>query len=439
MEEQRPATATRSLTVCVLGLWHLGAVTAACLANAGHRVVGVDDDGARVANLRRGRAPVAEPGLDELLRVGIDAGRLRFETDTADAVAGADVTWLAYDTPVDDDDAADVEFVLERLRLALPRLKRGSLLLISSQLPVGSSSSIRALLDDRGVTVAYSPENLRLGRAIEAFIHADRILVGLDGGDSRETIEALLAPFHARIEWMSVRSAEMSKHAINAFLATSVAFANELARLCEVTGADASEVERGLRSEPRIGPRAYIRPGAAFAGGTLARDILFLEAVGRDEALATPLLAGVRESNRVHQFWPDEALSRLIGPPSEREIAVWGLTYKVGTSTLRRSSSIELCERLARAGATVRAFDPAVAELPESHRDAVQLAPSALDAARGADALVVMTPWPELGEIRAAQLVEIMRSPVVVDPDGAFSGTLDTAGIRYASVGRVPA
>jgi UDPglucose 6-dehydrogenase len=438
MDVQRMPAAARPLTVCVLGLWHLGSVTAACLAAAGHRVVGVDDDAERVAALHQGRAPVAEPGLDSLLRSGLDSGRLRFETDPAHAVPGADVTWVTYDTPVDDDDVADVEHVLCRVEAALPFLDRGSVLLMSSQLPVGTAAAIRRRLGDRDVVVAYSPENLRLGRAIEVFSHAERTLIGTEPGDPRDVLEALLQPFAERLEWMSVRSAEMSKHAINSYLATSVAFANELARLCEVTGADASEVERGLRSEPRIGPKAYIRPGAAFAGGTLARDVLFLEALGRAAGRATPLLDGVRESNRLHQLWPDEALTRMVGSPNGLTVGVWGLTYKVGTSTLRRSSSIELCHRLAARDVTVRAFDPAVRELPTPDREAVELVQHALAAVRGADALVIMTPWPDFHEIAADELVEAMRHAIVIDPDASFSRTLDTPAIRYASVGRVP-
>jgi UDPglucose 6-dehydrogenase len=438
MNERHRAVAGRPLDVCVVGLWHLGSVTAACLASAGHRVVGVDGDAAVVAALREGRAPVAEPGLDDLLGAGIAAERLRFSTDLSDGVRGADVIWVTYDTPVDDDDVADTEFVLVHVRAAIPHMVPGSVLLLSSQLPVGTAEELRSALAGSGIVLACSPENLRLGRAIEAFTHADRTVVGVDPGDPRDVLEALLSPFATRLEWMSVPSAEMTKHAINSYLATSVAFANELARLCEVTGANASEVERGLRSEPRIGPRAYVRPGAAFAGGTLARDVVFLERLGRREGRPTPLLDGVRESNRVHQSWPDETLGRLVGSPAGLEIAVWGLTYKVGTSTLRRSSSLELCRRLAANGAAVRAYDPAVSELPDGDRERVRLALTAIDAARGADAVIVMTPWPELSEIGAAEIVSVMRRPIVIDPDASFAVTLDVPGVRYASVGRVP-
>ena len=313
----------------------------------------------------------------------------------------------------------------------------GSTLLVSSQLPVGTSSMLSDELAPRGIAVAYSPENLRLGRAIDAFTHADRTVVGIDRttrGRPWRAARAVRRP----IEWMSIRSAEMTKHAINAFLATSVAFTNELARLCEACGADAAEVERGLRSEPRIGPRAYVHPGTAFAGGTLARDVVFLEELGRAAARPTEVLSGVRASNRTHERWPDAALERLVGSPVGRTIAVWGLAYKPGTSTLRRSAALELCARLADAGADVRAYDPAVTSLPAAQDAHVTLAGDPLAAAAGADAVVVMTPWPEFREVPADALREVLRGAVVIDPDAFLASTLDVPGVRYASVGRVP-
>jgi UDPglucose 6-dehydrogenase len=338
---------------------------------------------------------------------------------------------------VDDHDVADVAWVVERIRKGAPQIRPGSTLLISSQVPVGTTSALRDEFAGSRVTVAYSPENLRLGRAIDAFRHADRTVVGLQPGDSRATIEQLLSPFATRIEWMSIHSAEMTKHAINAFLATSVAFTNELARLCEASGADAGEVERGLRSEPRIGADAYVHPGAAFAGGTLARDVVFLEELGRASSLQTQVLAGVLASNRTHEHWPDATADRLIGPLPGRRIAVWGITYKAGTSTLRRSSALELCNRLAAAGADVHAYDPAVPDLPPSERR-LKLAAGPLEAATGADAVVVMTPWPVFRDVSARALLDAVRQPVVIDPNAFLAGTLDVPEFRYASVGRVP-
>ena len=261
------------MKVVVHGFWHLGCVTAACLAAAGKRVVGLDPDAAVVESLRRGEPPIQEPGLPELLRAGLDAGRLDFTTDAAAALDGADVLWVAFDTPVDARDEADVGAVRARLDAVREAVRPGTLVLVSSQVPAGFT---RALARDwalPGVTYGYSPENLRLGSAIRVFQEPERVVIGLGDPADRPRAEALFAPYARRIEWMSIESAEMTKHAINAFLAASVAFANEVARLCERVGADASEVARGLKSEGRIGPKAYLAPGPAFAGGTLARDL----------------------------------------------------------------------------------------------------------------------------------------------------------------------
>lgn len=428
------------MRVCVAGMWHLGTVTAACLASGGHEVTGLDFDQAVVDRLNQGVPPLFEPGLEELVRAGMAEGRLAFTTDPA-AAAGADVAWIAYDTPVDDEDRADVEFVVERVSRLFPHLADGATLLVSSQLPVGTTRRLeeRFLESARGrrVTFAYSPENLRLGAAIRVFTEPDRVVVGLGPAADRRPIEALLAPFTTRIEWMSVESAEMTKHALNAFLATSVTFINEIAAICEQVGADASEVARGLKTEVRIGPKAYLSPGGAFAGGTLARDVVFLSELGRAHSLPTHVLASVKESNDAHRKWAQRRLAELLGGVKGRQIAIWGLTYKPGTDTLRRSSAVELCEWLDGEGACVRAHDPAVKALPALLADRLRLAPGPLDAVRGADALVVATPWPAYRDVNAAEVVAAMASPLVLDPNRFLADSLGTQqGVRYLSVGR---
>ena len=283
------------MKICVAGLWHLGVVTAACVAAAGHRVVAFDDDESVVSGLRRGVLPVDEPGLAELVRRGLEAGSLEFTSRREDALNEADVVWITYDTPVDVDDRADVDFVVERARTLVDAADPGAAILISSQLPVGTTR----LLEQSDRTFAYSPENLRLGDAIAAFTQPDRIVVGIREDGDRGRIDALLGSFSERIEWMGVESAELVKHGVNAFLALSITFANELAGIAERVGADAAEVERGLKTESRIGARAYLRPGGAFAGGTLARDIELPDADRRawGRADAAPL-RGARQQRR---------------------------------------------------------------------------------------------------------------------------------------------
>jgi UDP-glucose 6-dehydrogenase len=237
-------------------------------------------------------------------------------------------------------------------------MRDGAVVIVSSQLPVGSVARLEAMAPK--LRFAASPENLRLGKAIEVFTKPDRVIVGVRDDATKATVTKLFAPITDRIEWMSVESAEMTKHAINAFLALSVTFANELASVCERVGADAKEVERGLKTESRIGPKAYLAPGGAFAGGTLARDVAFLTALGKQHALVLPLLGGVRPSNEAHKHWPQRRLIDRLGEIAGKTIAVWGLTYKAGTDTLRRSASVELCRDLAARGAKVVAWDPAL-------------------------------------------------------------------------------
>ena len=428
------------MKVAVLGLWHLGSVTAACLARAGHIVVGWDADQAALRGLQSGRAPIAEPGLDDLLSEGIAAHRLRFTAAVQDAVSDADVVWIAFDTPIDDEDRADDEVVLGHARAALPHAKDGALVISSSQLQVGSVAQLErdcgTHATERRLSFACLPENLRLGKALDVFLNPDRVIAGVRNDRDRQRIATLLAPITDRIVWMSVESAEMTKHAINAFLATSVAFINEIAAICETVGADAKEVEAGLKSDRRIGQTAYLAPGGAFAGGTLARDLVLLERKATAGERQTPLMRGVYASNREHASWMRRTLTALFHPLAGRRIAIWGLTYKAGTDTLRRSLSVELCQNLAREGATVSAFDPAIPTMPPSLDGVVTLAADPLAAAARADAIVVATEWPTLRAISADALLQAVPHPIVIDAGRFLAQTIGAdSRVRYIAVG----
>lgn len=233
---------------------------------------------------------------------------------------------------------------------------------------------------------------------------------------------------------MSVESAEMTKHAINAFLATSVTFANEIASICELVGADAKEVERGLKTEMRIGPKAYLSPGGPFAGGTLARDIEFLGVASREKQLVTPLLSSVRVSNDEHKNWVRRKLVERFPKLKGVTVAVWGLTYKPGTDTLRRSLAVELCDWLIEQGATVQVYDPVVRQLPERWSGRVVSQSRALDAVTGADALVVGTEWPEFRQ-EAAGLRSVNPNLVVIDANRHLQAAVVPLGLKYIAVG----
>jgi UDPglucose 6-dehydrogenase len=430
-----------SAPIAVIGLWHLGSVTAACLAAAEHEVIAVDPDPAVVAELAAGRPPVSEPGLAELLAE--NAGRLRFTTDPRELV-GVTRAWVTFDTPVDEEDDADVDWVLDRARELLAPLPDGALVIVSSQLPVGSIATLEARCNGgrgaRGLRFACVPENLRLGAALDSFREPDRIVAGVRNAEDRRELAGLLAPFSENVQWMRVESAEMTKHALNGFLAASVAFIDEVAAVCEAVGADAAEVARGLKSECRIGPRAYLNPGAAFAGGTLARDLCFLRALAERYELPAHVFTGVSEGNVAHRHWTRRKLLELCGGDGRLaglRVAIWGLTYKPGTDTLRRSSAVELCNWLADSGAVVRAHDPAVRALPADLGERVQLCATPIEAAMRADALVLCTPWPAYREVGAEELLGALAQPVVVDPTGLLCDALAAyPEARHVWVGR---
>jgi UDPglucose 6-dehydrogenase len=428
-----------TLKIAVVGLWHLGTVTAACLAAAGHDITAIDEDADKIRELQSGIVPVAEPGLRDLVDQGLNTGHLRFTAEFS-AARGHEIVWIAYDTPVKEDDSADTEFVFDRIVAILPHLPEGAILLVSSQMPVGSIARIEQRYHESGqqnhIEFAYSPENLRLGKAIEVFTRPDRVVVGVRSERARDRLAPLWAAFTENVLWMSIESAEMTKHALNAFLATSVAFMNEIATVCEQVGADAVEVEKGLKSDVRIGPRAYLHPGGAFAGGTLARDIQFLRDIARRSSLSLPLITGVKESNDSHRKWVRRKLETIFDDVGGRTIAVLGLTYKPGTDTLRRSSAVELCQWLAAQGATVQAYDPAVHALPDHLSSCVLLADSASKALREADAAVIATEWPEFNTLQSETFLSEMKTAVVIDPLRYVETTLGAVtGIRYFSIG----
>lgn len=421
------------LRITVAGLWHLGSVTAACCARH-FDVTGLDFDEAVVSGLNQGRAPVLEPGLNELLGAGLAARRLRFTADAKAACANADVLWLCHDTPVNDRDESDVAFVLERLRRALAHLPKGALVLISSQLPVGTCRTLEAEFPQ--FHFACSPENLRLGRALDAFEKAERAVVGIRNDAKKPLLEQIFKPFAPQVLFMRTESAEMVKHALNSFLAVNITFINEVARLCEHAGADAKEVSAGLKSDPRIGSKAYLNPGGPFAGGTLARDVVTLTKLGAEKHESLSLIPAIKQSNDLHRGWAFARLQARLGDLRGRTVAVLGLVYTPNTDTLRRSAAVELCQQLLHAGARVQAFDPALNSLP-SELAAIGLASNLAAALQSAEAAVVCTEWPAFREASWADLLPRMTSRLFIDPNRFLDRELGgLSGVELVSVGK---
>ncbi len=419
------------MKIVVLGLWHLGCVTAACAAKF-ESVIGLDFDPLVVAQLRNGKPPLFEPGLAELVNEGLQSGRLTFSDDPASACREADLLWVCYDTPVDENDVADLAPVMDGIGRCAAFLRAGSFVLVSSQVPAGTC---RELQDAHPhLRFAYSPENLRLGKAIGIFLQADRIILGVRTPEDAAALTPLLNHFTNNLIVVGVESAEMIKHAINTFLAGSITFMNEISRICEWVGADAKEVERGLKSETRIGPGAYLSPGGPFAGGTLARDVVTLTKIARDKGEPLVLIPAIKLSNDQHKLWAIQKLREELGELAGKVVAILGVTYKPGTDTLRRSLAIELCRWLLQEGANVRAYDPIVAALP-AELAGIALSRNLEEVVAGAAAAVVCTEWPQIREtdwekIQANELV-------VIDANGFLAAVIEhRTGVTYRQVGK---
>lgn len=427
------------MKICVFGLWHLGIVTAACLAKKGFTVVGVDLDSRIVSSMRQGKLPIYEPGLDELVACGCKEGRLTF-TDDPCVLQDAQAVWVTFDTPVSEDDCADIEFVEKNIVSIMSYIKDGAAVIISSQVPVGFTRRVEekyaANYPNRKVAFAYSPENLRLGKAISVFDNPGRIIIGIRNLQGKDKFLPIFSGLCNRLEWMRIESAEMTKHAINSFLATSVVFANEIAVLCEKVGADAKEVERGLRSEERIGPKAYITPGAAFAGGTLARDINFLMNLSKQTDQKTFLFEAIRDSNIYHKDWVKRKCKEFFPSLKNKIIAVLGLTYKPGTNTLRRSLAVELCRWFVAEGARVKIFDPEIKDLPDSLKGIMLLCKTIEEVLKGVDCVVIATTHSILKE-NSSLIVNLAQQKVIIDANGFLEDSFrEIKNVCYIAVGR---
>jgi len=292
--------AKQKYKIGVLGLWHLGEIFSSGLAHLGHKVVGIGDDIKVIQDLSQCLPPLPEPGLEDLLRSNIEAGRLSF-TDNVKEIRDCNVLWVAFDTPVNEKDVADMKVIYGALKKVLPYLQEGVLIAVSSQLPAGSSKKIKEIISELRPSLhfdyVYTPENLCLGKAVECFFNPDRIVIGADSEKAAEKIRDIFLGIETDFLCMSVASAEMSKHALNAFLATSLSFIYDISDICEIVGADITEVSAALRSDSRIGRQAYLDSSIGFSGGTLGRDLKALMAVAKDNSLTLPVISSVFEKN----------------------------------------------------------------------------------------------------------------------------------------------
>ena len=422
------------MKVAVIGLWHQGVVGAACLADLGYDVLAADMDRERVDRLTEGKAPLYEPGLDELLRRGLDSRRLQFTTDLSAAVRGRPNILLMFDTPVDDNDDSDLGEIRAAVSAIAPHLEPDAVILFTAQVPVGTCDEIQQMTRR---SVAYIPENLQLGQAIERFRTPPLPVVGADDNATLDRIEALLSALPVQWQRVSLRTAEMTKHALNSFLAVSICFANELGNLCDEVGADGRRLAEVLRLEPRIGAKARLSPGLGFSGGTLARDMQTLRKLGDRNGIETPLLDGAWVSNQRQNRTVIHKLKQNLGENLRgRRIAILGLTYKPETSTLRRSAALEIAGELIREGADVWASDPRASRDELSAYPGLHFVENPYDAIRQGDALVLMTPWKQYRELDFEAIRSGMTTPLLIDTANLWNADdLTSLGFLYIDIG----
>jgi UDPglucose 6-dehydrogenase len=439
------------MDVTVFGSGYVGLVTGACLAEVGNNVLCVDVDARKVDMLNAGEVPIYEPGLDEIIHRNKAAGRLAFSTDLGAGVAHGLFQFIAVGTPPDEDGSADLKHVLSVASTIGEHIDGYRIVVDKSTVPVGTAdrvaSRIRETQAERGAGVEFdvvsNPEFLKEGAAIEDFMRPDRIIVGTDNPRTAELLRALYAPFnrnHDRVMVMDIRSAELTKYAANAILATKISFMNELSNIAEAVGADIEQVRVGIGSDPRIGYQ-FIYPGCGYGGSCFPKDVQALERTAVGVGYNPELLHAVEAVNHRQK----EVLFRKIsehfdGDLKGKTIALWGLAFKPNTDDMREASSRRLMEQLWDAGARVRAFDPVAMDETRhiyGDRDDLDFAADQMDALVGADALAIVTEWTQFRSPDYAAVREQLTYPVVFDGRNILDhGQVTTAGLTYVSIGR---
>ncbi len=426
--------------VACLGIWHLGSVYSSCFADFGYAVTGWDKDAGKIQALNKGQGPLFEPGLDELISKTVASGNLHFTTDLREALGDSQFVLLTFDTPVDDNDEVDLTDIFSTIDEAADLLDQNTILIVSSQIPVGTCEEIKKKIAEKRPSltfdVACSPENLRLGQSIDNFKQSDRFVIGADSEETVAKVEQLFSVTGAPIIRTNLRTAEMCKHALNAFLATSVSFANEIGNICDGVGANALKVAEALRSDSRIGKKAMLKPGLGFAGATLARDMKVLQHMSTKMNYEAPLVNGVLKVNERQNKSIVTKLEKICGSLEEKTIGVLGLTYKPGTSTLRRSAAIEIIADIVSKGGKVKCFDPKAAPSEIQNHHEFLFCNDAYSVAQDADALVFVTAWDEFKDIDYNQVKGAMRNPVILDTQNMLDGDwLEQMGIIYYGTG----
>jgi len=439
------------MRVSIFGCGYVGLVTGACLADVGNDVVCCDVDENRVEMLNRGETPIYEPGLEAMLKANKESGRLQFTTDGATATRHGQLLFVCVGTPAREDGSADLRHVLAVARLVGENLKEYAAVVSKSTVPVGTADQVREEvlkgLKARGSRVEFgvasNPEFLKEGDAINDFMKPDRIIFGTSDERVAALLRELYAPFnrnHDRVQEMDIRSAELTKYAANAMLATRISFMNELANIAERVGADIEQVRVGIGSDTRIG-YSFIYPGCGYGGSCFPKDVRALAQTARQTNYNPRILDAVDAANEVQKkVLLEKIMTHFEGDVSGRAFGVWGLSFKPGTDDMREASSKILIDGLLDAGAEVRAYDPRAMDVAREiyeGRERVVFCEDALEAVREADGLVIVTEWKEFRSPNFCDLKQALRQPVIFDGRNLFSPeALRSEGFAYYSIGR---
>jgi len=437
--------------ITMIGSGYVGLVTGTCLAEVGNDVLCLDVDDRKIAMLRSGGVPIHEPGLEPMLRRNVDAGRLAFTTDVDAAVRHGTLQFIAVGTPPDEDGSADMRHVIDAARNIGQRMNDWKIVVDKSTVPVGTADRVRETiageLRNRGVRVPYAvvsnPEFLKEGAAVDDFMRPDRIVIGADDERAIQVLRAVYAPFmrnHERLLVMDVRSAELTKYAANAMLATRISFMNELANLADKLGADIESVRQGIGSDPRIGYH-FLYPGVGYGGSCFPKDVKALQFTARQNGLPLKLIHAVEEVNDAQKrVLVDKIVARLGDDLSGLTLAIWGLAFKPNTDDMREAPSRVIVDALAAHGARLAIYDPVA--MDEAQRMLgtpahLRYARSPLDAADGADALVIVTEWQEFRSPDFDMLKSKLAQPLVFDGRNLYDPeVVRGAGLEYFGIGR---
>ncbi|NDU92996.1 MAG: UDP-glucose/GDP-mannose dehydrogenase family protein [Ferrovum sp.] len=440
------------MKISIIGTGYVGLVSGACLAEVGNHVLCLDVDPAKIAILRNGGIPIYEPGLEAMVRRNVAAGRLSFSTDIAESAAYGQVQFIAVGTPPDEDGSADLQHVVAAARNIGRHMNSRKVIVDKSTVPVGTADKVRAAIQDelnvRGASVPFSvvsnPEFLKEGAAVEDFMKPDRIVVGAEDPHAIEVMRALYAPFqrnHERLILMDIKSAELTKYAANAMLATRISFMNELALLAERLGADIERVRQGIGSDPRIGYR-FLYPGCGYGGSCFPKDVQALMRTAAGSGLELKILKSVEAVNQRQKSVLLEKIVKRFGENlSGRHFAIWGLAFKPNTDDMREAPSRVLIDGLHERGATVAAYDP-VAMDEARHlygtQDFLRFATSPEDTLVGADALAIVTEWKEFRSPDFDEIKATLRHPIIYDGRNLYEPSLvREAGLEYFGIGRL--